>query len=76
VSEELDRSVNNPEKACKISAIIELRSLTLLGTVVIFEEVPWKRSWFHRSGRWVVQTRYWRAITPEDSSQQSVLISY
>jgi hypothetical protein len=44
VSEELDREVNNPEKACKISAIIELTGLTLLGTVVIFEDVPWQRS--------------------------------
>jgi hypothetical protein len=76
VSEELDREVNNPEKACKISAIIELTSLTLLGTVVIFEEVPGSEACSIGSGRWVVQTRYRRAITPEDSSQQSVLISH
>jgi hypothetical protein len=47
VSGELDREVNYPEKACKISANIELTSLTLLGTVVIFKEfhgsetAPW-----------------------------------
>jgi hypothetical protein len=40
VSEELDREVNNPEKACKISANLQLAGLTLLRTVVIFEAVP------------------------------------
>jgi hypothetical protein len=76
VSDELDREVNNSEKACKISVNLQLTSLTLLGTVVIFEEVPGSEACSIGSGRWVVQTRCRRAITPEDSNQQSVLISY
>jgi hypothetical protein len=76
VSDELDREVNNPEKACKISVNLQLTSLTLLRTVAIFEAVPGSEACSIGSGRWVVQTRYRRAITPEDSNQQSVLISY
>jgi hypothetical protein len=76
VSEELDREINYPEKACKIGANIELTSLTLLRTVVIFEEFHGSEARSMGFDRWVVQTRYWRAITPEDSNQQSVLISY
>jgi hypothetical protein len=50
--------------------------LTLLGTVVIFKEFHGSETGSMGFGRWVVQARYWRAITPEDSSQQSVFISY
>jgi hypothetical protein len=68
--------VKNHAKAGESSANIEFTGLTLPGTVVIVEEFRGSEARSIGFGRWVVQTRYRRAITPEDSSQQSVLIFY